>query len=179
MSPEAGKRPPETRSTTKNTEFRVVFGLILIENGENSLRFLGRYKIRHLCRASLADFCPDTSILRELASKVYVESDGRKDVVLDPYWVDFILTSANTWQRPIEDFTLIIERPKAEQDRKTLVSFCSPMNGTVEKLDADHFQVHLTNLVPTSELHIGFFEVPVVKPGLTASKKYPAQKLNS
>jgi hypothetical protein len=33
VSPEAGKRPPETRSTTKNTEFRVVFGLILIENG--------------------------------------------------------------------------------------------------------------------------------------------------
>ena len=54
MSPEAGKRPPETRSTTKNTEFRVVFGLILIENGENTLRFLGRYKIRHLCRASLS-----------------------------------------------------------------------------------------------------------------------------
>ena len=53
MSPEAGKRPPETRSTTKNTEFRVVFGLILIENGENTLRFLGRYKIRHLCRGSL------------------------------------------------------------------------------------------------------------------------------
>ena len=54
MSPEAGKRPPETRSTTKNTEFRVVFGLILIENDNISLRFLDRYEIRHLCRGSLA-----------------------------------------------------------------------------------------------------------------------------
>ena len=53
MSVEAGKRPPQTRSTAKDTEFRRVFDLILIETGENSLRFLGRYEIRHLCRASL------------------------------------------------------------------------------------------------------------------------------
>ncbi|HME58770.1 MAG TPA: DUF4424 family protein [Terracidiphilus sp.] len=104
----------------------------------------------------LVDFCPDTPILREFASKVYVESDGRRYVVLGPYWVDFILTSANTWQRPIEDFTLIIERPFLDE-RWTLVSFCSPGKGKVEKLDSDHFQVHLTNFVPRSELHIGFF----------------------
>jgi hypothetical protein len=119
----------------------------------------------------LASFCPETLILRELASKVDVESNGRRDVALLPHWVDFILTSANTWQRPIEDFTLIIERTQPEQDKKTLISFCSPNNGKVEKLDADHFQVHLTNFVPTSELHIGFFEVPLAKPAQPAVKK--------
>jgi hypothetical protein len=84
-----------------------------------------------------------------------------------PHWVDFILTSANTWQRPIEDFTLILERPSMEE-RHTLISFCSPGNGKVEKVDADHFQVHLTNFVPAAELHIGFFDLPSAKP---ATKK--------
>ena len=28
----------------------------------------------------------------------------------------------------------------------------------------DHFQVHLTNFVPTAELRIGFFDVPEAKP---------------
>jgi hypothetical protein len=120
----------------------------------------------------ILSFCPEPELLRSMFGKISQNTNNSYEGRYFPtQWIDFILTSANTWQRPIEDFTLIIERPKAEQDRKTLVSFCSPMNGTVEKLDADHFQVHLTNLVPTSELHIGFFEVLVVKPGLTASKK--------
>lgn len=109
--------------------------------------------------------------LRESASQAKTEDERLVAGVAYPQWVDFILTSANTWQRPIEDFTLIIERPQPEQDRKTLISFCSPANGKVEKLDADHFQVHLTNFIPTAELHIGFFEVPLVKPAQPAVKK--------
>jgi hypothetical protein len=72
-------------------------------------------------------------------------------------WVDFILTSANTWQKPIEDFTLIVERPQPDGGWRSQVSFCAPAKGKVEQLDADHLQVHLTNFVPTSELHIGYF----------------------
>jgi Domain of unknown function (DUF4424) len=83
--------------------------------------------------------------------------------------VDFILTTANTWQRPIEDFTLIIERPPVAKGEQTLISFCSP--GPVEKLDADHFQVHLTNFVPTAELHIGFFGLPEAKTAKSKRKK--------
>jgi len=111
----------------------------------------------------LAGFCPDAPLLQELGSKVWVESDGRRDVTLEPYWVDFILTSANTWQRPIEDFTLIIERPFID-DKWSLVSFCSPGGGKVEEIDSDHYQVHLTNFVPRSELHVGFFPLLSAKP---------------
>jgi hypothetical protein len=50
-------------------------------------------------------------------------------------------------------------------------SCCCACNGKVEKLDADHFQVHLTNFVPASELHIGFFEVSEAKPAQPAGKK--------
>jgi len=66
-------------------------------------------------------------------------------------WVDFILTTANTWQRPIEDFTLIVERPESDLNDKdeVLMSFCSPQKAKMEKLDANHTQVHLTNFVPT------------------------------
>lgn len=80
-----------------------------------------------------------------------------------PYsYVDFILTTANTWKTPIEDFTLIVERPhwnsnRGESDLADYVSFC--WDGPVTKIDADHFSAHAENLVPTKELRIGFFGV--------------------
>lgn len=119
----------------------------------------------------LTGFCADQPFLstlarplRESESQAKTEDDKLYDGIIFPHWVDFILTSANTWQRPIEDFTLIIERPEPVHGKHTLVSFCSPANGKVEKLDAEHFQVRLTNFVPNSELHIGFFDVPLAKP---------------
>jgi hypothetical protein len=120
----------------------------------------------------LADFCVDTSFLDTIASRLHTSERTAKtfDEKLGagtayPHWVDFILTTANTWQRPIEDFTLIIERGNPEtRQMQELISFCSPQNAKVEKLDADHFQVHLSNFVPAAELHIGFFDVPVSNP---------------
>ncbi len=76
-------------------------------------------------------------------------------------YVDFILTTANTWRTPIEDFTLIVERPhwknRGEADLADYVSFC--WDGPVVKVDADHFSAHTTNLIPKKELRIGFFSV--------------------
>jgi hypothetical protein len=117
----------------------------------------------------LTSFCLGLPLAKNMAASFPQQSsnapkDEKSIPTLWKQWVDFILTSANTWQSPIEDFTLIIERPKAEQGGRVLVSFCSPAGGKVEKLDAEHFQVHLTNFFPTSELHIGFFEVPLAKP---------------
>jgi hypothetical protein len=126
--------------------------------------------------AFLATFCPGLPLARNLAANIHQQIVNGKSVsngneMLGLHWVDFILTTANTWQRPIEDFTLIIERPQPAGGWRSHVSFCSPADGKVEKLDADHFQVHLTNLVPTSELHIGFFEVPLAKAAQPAAKK--------
>ncbi len=78
---------------------------------------------------------------------------GPADRTIEAQWVDFILTTANSWKRPIEDFTLIVERT----DPKDTVSFC--WGGPVTKVDANHFQAHATNLVPGKELHIGFYSV--------------------
>ena len=124
----------------------------------------------------LAYFCPGIPLAKSLATNVHQQiargkSVSNGDEMLGLHWVDFILTTANTWQRPIEDFTLIIERPQPAGGWRSHVSFYSPADGAVDKLDADHFQVHLTNFVPTSELHIGFFEVPLAKPAQPAAKK--------
>ena len=78
---------------------------------------------------------------------------GKANGLLELSSVDFILTTANTWKRPIEDFTLIVERT----DPKDTVSFC--WDGPIKKLDANHFQAHATNLIPTKELHIGFYHL--------------------
>ena len=116
----------------------------------------------------LDSFCADASFVNGMMNAEMADTSQEK--MIYPHWVDFILTSANTWQRPIEDFTLILERPTTA-GRRTLISFCAPQNGKVEKPDADHFQVHLANFVPAAELHIGFFDLPEAKAAQPAAKK--------
>jgi len=90
-------------------------------------------------------------------------ADGQdKDKTASYEYVDFILTTANTWKTPIEDFTLIVERPhwknnRGEADLGDYVSFC--WDGPVTKIDADHFSAHTGGLIPGKELRIGFFSV--------------------
>ena len=119
----------------------------------------------------LGSFCPDSSLLRGVVGRLET-SDPHLGYFATPQWVDFILTTANTWKQPIEDFTLIVERGKPVEDNyRRFVSFCSPQNAGVEKLDADHFQVHLSHFVPAGELHIGFFDVAGGKGAEAAGKK--------
>lgn len=103
----------------------------------------------------LQGFCPGSNLLRELSREVALQ--GEADTYAHVHWVDFILTSANTWRRPIEDFTMIVERGRPEvTGQPAAISFCSP--GPVVRNGPGNFQVHLKDFVPTSELHIGFFE---------------------
>src|SRR5437667_158345 len=76
-------------------------------------------------------------------------------------WVDYVLTTANTWKTPIKDFELIVERPRPKpgspERGQWFVSFC--WDGAVTRLDADHFSGRLINFVPKRELHVVFFGV--------------------
>jgi hypothetical protein len=100
----------------------------------------------------LKSFCIDDR-LRETLSRI--AESGSEDA---PYfYVDFVLTTANTWKTPIEDFTLIVERPHDKGGSTDYVSFC--WDGPVTKIDADRFSAHITDLVPKKELRIGFFDV--------------------
>lgn len=108
----------------------------------------------------LNSFCADTPFLRTLEKSMAPSRTEDSDYA-HPHWVDFVLTSANTWRQPIEDFTLIIERGALYPgEADTLVTFCSPMHTDVKKLSETEFEVHLTNYIPTSELRIGFFYLP-------------------
>jgi len=100
----------------------------------------------------LDGFCLDPGLRKTLIG--YVEKPGSSA----PFsWVDFILTTANTWKTPIEDFTLVVEREHLKDEKQSFVSFC--WDGPVTKVDADHFSAHMNNLVPEKELHIGFFSI--------------------
>jgi Domain of unknown function (DUF4424) len=68
--------------------------------------------------------CMDDSLRKTVQGYV----DNSKNSV-PFFYVDFILTTANTWKTPIEDFTLIVERPHSKGAREDLVSFC--WNGPV------------------------------------------------
>ena len=77
-------------------------------------------------------------------------------------WVDYILTTANSWKTPIKDFTLIVSSRAAQFLGRVpqYVAFCS--DGPIQKLDANRFQVHQTNFVPKKELRMAFFSLPEV-----------------
>jgi hypothetical protein len=92
----------------------------------------------------------------------------RNDMSVPFNYVDFILTTANTWKTPIEDFTLIVDRPASDKSiaskpapeprrNETLVSFC--WNGPIERTDPAHFMAHAKNFIPVKELRVGFVHV--------------------
>jgi hypothetical protein len=113
-------------------------------------------------RNQLGGFCSDSHLIQTMlwAQKAFAGTWGQGIV---PHWVDFNLTSDVLWHKPIEDFTLIVDIPQPENGQQTLVSFCPP--GVVDKHDSAHPQLHLTNYTPGTDLHIGFFNVPMQSQG--------------
>jgi len=102
--------------------------------------------------ADLNSFCPTPGLLRTLTQdQARAVKNGS---IIGLNFVDFILTTANTWKTPIEDFTLLVERQPAPGTDVNFVSLC--WDGPIQKLDADHFSAHVTGLVPSKELRVGF-----------------------
>jgi hypothetical protein len=102
--------------------------------------------------AELKSVCLDEGLRSNLEAASAHGEEGYGHIM----YVDFILTSANTWKQPIVDFTLFVER-QAEIDQRNVVSFCWP--NPVEKVDRDRFKATAANLVPQHELRVGFFQL--------------------
>lgn len=114
------------------------------------------------------------SLCLEPSLRAQLTTLSQRDDRQVPYnYVDFILTTANNWKTPIQDFTLIVERPEADKSRRSLkpqidtmneslVSFC--WNGPVTKTDTNHFEAHLQNFIPTKELRIGYIFIDRIDP---------------
>jgi hypothetical protein len=119
-------------------------------NGEAAVQ--NKNTIQKFTLDELKSVCLDEGLRRNLESASVHSKDGYGSI----QYVDFILTSANTWKQPILDFTLFVERP-SEKYSRDVVSFCWP--GPVEKVGPDRFKATAINLIPQHELRIGFFQV--------------------
>ena len=64
-------------------------------------------------------------------------------------FVDYILKTANSWNGPIKDFELIVEKPPG-----VYVSFC--WEAPVERLDKTHFRATAHNFTPKRNLEVSF-----------------------
>jgi len=110
-------------------------------------------------RSDIKNSCIDPALQKRLTDQAIKNYKDGEAAPLGMAWVDYILTTANSWKTPIKDFTLIIDRRK---DLKQIagaemqgVSMC--WDGPVKELDAAHLLVHKTDFVPKKDVHISFF----------------------
>jgi hypothetical protein len=104
----------------------------------------------------LSSSCVDPSLRKTLLAAA-PNNHGFVLGSIDTLWVDYILTTANTWKTPIKDFELIVETPKAKGHERYYVSLC--WDGKLEKGDADTLVTRVRNFVPKRELRVMFFPV--------------------
>lgn len=100
--------------------------------------------------------CVDPSLQKGLADQA-IKDYRAGGTQLGIAWVDYVLTTANSWRTPIKDFTLVIDRTKGTSTASfgtRYVSLC--WDGPISKLDADHLVAHKTNFIPQKELIVAF-----------------------
>lgn len=114
---------------------------------------IDRY-ITDYSRKNIKDSCVDPALQRELVRRATEKYKPSQDVI-QVAWVDFILTTANTWKTPIKGFTLVVDR----EPPRWFVSFC--WDGPISKVGSHTFVAHKTDFVPSRELHIAFFSDPL------------------
>lgn len=128
-----------------------------------------------LAARSIQDSCIDSSLRAQVIRDS--KSNDRSPEFFVLFWVDYILTTANSWKTPIKDFELTVERPGVSLTKKMrigadkwYVSFCWP--GAIQKPDGDHFVARASDFVPHNELHIAFFGVSPAKAGQPAPHRH-------
>jgi hypothetical protein len=137
-----------------NSEFRRRRLAYLEETRDELLSY---YRERY---AIVDSSCPNQALYRALKSDDERQWGPAPTTISEPLgvsismgWVDYVLTTANSWKTPIKEFTMYIEKTHPGQ----FVSLC--WNGQVTRVDANRFIAHETNFVPTKELRIAFLSV--------------------
>jgi hypothetical protein len=107
--------------------------------------------------AELASVCPTPELLSALRKGA---QQSRRAAGID--YVDYVLTTDNTWVMPIVDLTIIADgapaspRPGSASSAGNLASFC--WSGPIEKVDGNQMRVHTTDFTPIKELRVGFLQ---------------------
>lgn len=113
----------------------------------------------HDFAATFPHACIDANLQKALSSdvKAYLKKTpkGGYGDYFRTSWVDYILTTANTWKTPIKDFELVIEKPESKDGEHEYTSFC--WDGPVQRVDQRRFLLHKTNFIPRQELIVYFF----------------------
>ncbi|MDM8556199.1 DUF4424 family protein [Desulfococcaceae bacterium HSG7] len=102
--------------------------------------------------ASLKKGCFDENLAHNMRIVQEQKSKQKDNVLIWADWVKYILTTANTWKMPIQNFELIVEAPKDH-----FVSFC--WDSKLEKLYNNRFRATVSDFTPTKELLVYFFKV--------------------
>jgi hypothetical protein len=98
------------------------------------------------------DSCVDASDIRN-----FNLSEG--DIPSLPVsWIKYILTTANSWKTPINDFTLRL-KPLKDSREEAQIKFC--WDGPVEWNDKGEATVHMKNFLPQKDLVVFFFGSPI------------------
>jgi hypothetical protein len=94
-------------------------------------------------------YCADASFLSGITGR-YTQARRRNadaQILASEVWLGYVLKSGANWAGPIRDFTLTVDKGKAN----SLVSFC----GTgVRRITPTQFQMRRTNFTPTQDLNI-------------------------
>jgi len=101
--------------------------------------------------------CIEPSLINRLTEAAHRKGTDPKSwggQFVSTMWIDYILTSANTWKTPIKDFELIVERPASANRSKWFVNLC--WDGPITRLDENHFSAKAENFVPKRELTVLF-----------------------
>lgn len=101
--------------------------------------------------------CVDAALKRAMLKAIETrnrlkpeDAEWRKET-FPACWVRYILTTANTWQIPIRDFELVVERDPGE-----LITFC--WDGPVEKTGVNTFLARKKDFIPSKELTVYFLQ---------------------
>jgi hypothetical protein len=90
--------------------------------------------------------CASTSVVDALETK--------NQPMAVVHWVDYILTTANTWKTPIKDFALIIDVTNPWNKDPIIANFC--WDSPPRRLDPTHFIVEKKDFRPDKELAVYF-----------------------
>lgn len=100
---------------------------------------------------------PDACMNADLRNRL-VGTASKHDGYVPTAWVDYILTTANTWKKPIKHFDLtvqVVRKPENMVDGNWLASFC--WDGPIQQVTPETFHVGAENFVPSRELRVMLF----------------------
>jgi len=121
------------------------------------------FSAKELPRDGRLKGCFDAPLVEAVEAAQRRRAEGGKLPLVYLHWVGYVLTTANTWKTPIEDFELDVDFPEGE-----FVSFC--WDGPVERVGKTRLRAARKDFVPAEELKVYFLEVGERPPGAKRQK---------